>query len=221
MQTGFSFGVGSILLTVVLLIFLIQGLVHRLMPVAVFSLAFIVIIYAKHLGVTALVPWAILGAALLLSIGLSLIIRPRAFDKFQQIHRQQHQYRKQYYKENHHYPEDTQTIVEEDLVVAARMSNTVRYLKTDDFTHAEITAYMAGVKIYFDDVTVNEAGANINVESSFAGIDLYVPSDWNMIINMDNSLSGIEEKGKLATKQGPTVTVTGALSLSGLTVVYI
>lgn len=43
-----------------------------------FSIAFICIIYDDWLGITALTPWTVLGAALLGSIGLSLIFKKRA-----------------------------------------------------------------------------------------------------------------------------------------------
>ena len=43
-----------------------------------FSIAFICIIYDDWLGITALTPWTVLGAALLGSIGLSLIFKKKS-----------------------------------------------------------------------------------------------------------------------------------------------
>ena len=41
-----------------------------------FPIAFLCILYDKPLGITALTPWTVLGAAFLGSIGLSLIFKP-------------------------------------------------------------------------------------------------------------------------------------------------
>lgn len=62
----------SLLLTLILVAALISSLRYLNMPGVVFAIAFLAMIYAQPLGITKLVPWTILGAAVLLSIGLGL-----------------------------------------------------------------------------------------------------------------------------------------------------
>jgi hypothetical protein len=48
-----------------------------------------------------------------------------------------------------------------------------------------------------------------------------MPRDWNVKIQDDVFLSGIEEKGLANTKTGPAVTLQGRLRMSGLTIIYV
>mgnify|MGYP003547241417 CR=1 FL=1 len=67
----------SVILTVFLAWLLIEGLRHLNFWEILFPIAFFCIIYAKPLGITAFTPWPVLGAALLGSIGLSMIFKPK------------------------------------------------------------------------------------------------------------------------------------------------
>lgn len=67
----------SILLTVFFIWLFLNGIRNVNFWEILFSIAFICIIYDDWLGITALTPWTVLGAALLGSIGLSLIFKKR------------------------------------------------------------------------------------------------------------------------------------------------
>ena len=66
-------GVFSILITVLLIWMFIEGIRNVDFFGILFSSAFLCIVYDDQLGITALTPWTVLGAALLGSIGLSMI----------------------------------------------------------------------------------------------------------------------------------------------------
>ena len=66
-------GVFSIIMTVFFLWLFVEGIRNVNFWEILFAVAFICIIYDEPLGITALTPWTVLGAALLGSIGLSLI----------------------------------------------------------------------------------------------------------------------------------------------------
>ena len=67
----------SVILTVFLAWLFIEGLRHLNFWEILFPIAFFCIIYAKPLGITAFTPWPVLSAALLGSIGLSMIFKPK------------------------------------------------------------------------------------------------------------------------------------------------
>lgn len=67
----------SVLLTVFFIWLFLNGIRNVNFWEILFSIAFICIIYDDWLGITALTPWTVLGAALLGSIGLSLIFKKR------------------------------------------------------------------------------------------------------------------------------------------------
>ena len=66
-------GVFSLLATVFLVWMAADGVRHRNFYEMLFAVAFLGIIYDGPLGIEALTPWTVLAAALLLSIGLSLL----------------------------------------------------------------------------------------------------------------------------------------------------
>jgi len=74
---SYHVGIWTLFLTIALVAIIVTSLRNLIMSSLVFAIALLAIIYAKPLGITALVPWTILGAALLLSIGLSILVHPR------------------------------------------------------------------------------------------------------------------------------------------------
>lgn len=71
-QLGYlpAVGVFSLLFTVVCIAVIVASIPHVHFGGILFPLAFIAIIYDKPLGITAITPWTVLLAALLLTIGL-------------------------------------------------------------------------------------------------------------------------------------------------------
>lgn len=67
----------SLALTVLFVSILVKGLRHVNFWEILFPIAFLCIIYDDFLGITALTPWTVLGAAFFGSIGLSMIFRPK------------------------------------------------------------------------------------------------------------------------------------------------
>ncbi len=60
----------SIILTIFIVAIAIKSLATRNVSVLMFSIVFLCIIYSETLGIESITPWPVLGAALLLSIGL-------------------------------------------------------------------------------------------------------------------------------------------------------
>ncbi|KRK63907.1 hypothetical protein FC72_GL001038 [Companilactobacillus tucceti DSM 20183] len=221
----YAFSFWTVVMTIFLVAILIKSLVNYVIPGTVFSLAFLAILYAKPLGIMAIVPWTVLGAALLISIGLSFIFHPFiAKHRFRSM-------RYYHHGNNWHNPRmharfdhniDVETVDQPDVNVSVRMGSSVRYVTSDDFKEANIDVSMGNAKVYFENVTVQDT-ATINVNISLGGVDLYVPKNWNIVKAIDdNSMSGWSEEGNPEiTEDSPTVTIHGYTSLSGLKIAYI
>jgi hypothetical protein len=68
----YQIGFWTLLVAVFLVAAFVESLVHLTVGGMVFSLAFLAIIFAKPLGIAALAPWTILGAAILLTAGVAV-----------------------------------------------------------------------------------------------------------------------------------------------------
>ncbi|MQS76238.1 LiaF transmembrane domain-containing protein [Companilactobacillus halodurans] len=215
----YTFTFWTIVATIILVAFLIKSLTYFSVSGTVFSLAFLAILYAKPLGIASLSAWTILGAALLISIGLSLIFRP-----FLARHRP---WMKKIYKYKYQwngkgdFNSDVKTVDDPDVEVDVKMGNSTRYVESNDFKSADINVEMGNAKIYFEHVNVQDT-AVINVNVSLGAAELYVPRDWNIINGLDNNLSNISENGvRKVDVDSPNVTVQGLVSLANLKITYI
>ncbi|MFC6201601.1 hypothetical protein ACFP1L_06915 [Lactiplantibacillus nangangensis] len=205
-------GIWTLLLSIVLIAIIITSLRNLVMPSLVFAIALLAIIYAKPLGITALVPWTVLGAALLLSIGLSLLIRPRWRYRFRHHGNWNGHF-------DHEHPSSA-TVEDPNVNIDLSMSNSIRYIHSTDFNGANIHVSMGGAKIYFDAVELAHSDATITVDVSLSGVELYVPRSWQLKLNINNSMGELNTQGTPET-EGPTIYLQGRLSLGQLTITYI
>ncbi|MFC6289525.1 LiaF transmembrane domain-containing protein [Levilactobacillus angrenensis] len=220
----YHIGFWTLLLAMFLVAAFVESLIHVAVGGMVFSLAFLAIIFAKPLGIATLAPWTILGAAVLLTAGLSLIIKPRwrwhhrgprvIVNGQDWHHRKWHDYDWE--------EEDVQDLDASEILVNVNKSSSIRYLQSPDFKRAVIKVYMGSAKVYFDNVTVNPDGAEIVVDDSFGGTELFIPKHWNVHHNINAGFGTIEEKGTAEPDQtAPQVTIHGNVSFGGVTLIYV
>lgn len=208
----YRFNFWQLIWAIILVAIVVYNVAHRQVAGSVFGLAFLAILFARPLGIVSLVPWTILGAALLMTVGLSLIFKPRW------------QYTFRYdFKDHRHGGQRAEKVTTDESVTEVRvnMGNSIRYLQSQNFKRAEVWVHMGTVKLYFDDVRLASEGAVIDVDASLSGVELYLPRDWRVNLAVDPDLGGVEEKGIHQPGDGPLVTIGGRLSLSGLTVIYV
>lgn len=195
--------------TLVFSVALINSLANLAFPGVFFSLAFLGIIYDTELGITAITPWTILFVALLLSIGMSLIYTPKKKKKV-----------------NPREIESGDFVVfdEEDgnqFDFSSSFVGSIKYVNSDNFESANIDAKFAGMKVYFDNAIIQNGHATVNLNVSFAGVELYIPKNWRVDNQMSASFGGVEEKNRNNGADGPILTLRGNVSLGGVTILYI
>lgn len=196
--------------TLVFVVALVNSVVKLAFPGIFFSLAFLGILYDVELGITAITPWTILFAALLLSIGTSLIYTPNKKKK----------------TVNHRQVDSSDFVVfdEEDgsrFDFSSSFVGSIKYVNSDNFESANIDAKFAGMKVYFDNAIIQSGHATVNLNVSFAGVELYVPKNWRIDNQMSASFGGVEEKNRNDGADGPILTLRGNVSLGGVTILYV
>ncbi|MBK5253376.1 MAG: hypothetical protein JJE03_02715 [Peptostreptococcaceae bacterium] len=206
-QVGYLGGVGfpSIILTILIVAIAIKSLATRNVSVLMFSIAFLCIIYSETLGLESITPGPVLGAALLLSIGLSMLIKPR-------------------HKKSHRYDNFTESVEKEsgsNIYCDTQFSSTIKYVDSDDFQHANINCKFGGVKIYFDRAQVKSGEAEITVDLSFGGVEMYVPKEWIIENNLNAFAGGVEEKNRHIPSGDVKVNLNGNINFAGITIIYV
>ncbi len=202
--------VAKVFWTLVFGVALVKSVVKLSFSGIFFSLAFLGIVYDTELGITAITPWTILLAALLLSIGVGLIYTPK----------------KKKAVGNHCPTDDGDFVVydEEDgnrFDFSSSFVGSIKYVNSDNFEYANIDARFAGMKVYFDNAIIQNGHATVNMNVSFAGVELYVPKNWRVDNQMTATLGGVEEKNRPNVGDGPILTLRGNVSLGGITILYV
>ena len=209
-------GVVRSLLAIACVAMLISGIFHLSFAAILFSLAFLGILFDDTLGMTELNPWTVLLAALLGTIGLNLIFG-KAITRFR--HRRRDAVKIQNVKEG--FEADSQRMEGENIQISVSFGGTTRYIESTDFRYASVNVSFGGAKIYLDNATVPTGNAVLNMELNFAGTELYVPANWQVINHVTSLLGGVAEKGKAAQPVTATLTLEGNTRFGGVTVYYV
>lgn len=203
-------GVWSLIWTVFFAAILIKSLIKIRFFGIFFSLAFLGIIYAQPLGISGIVPWPVLGAALLISIGCSMIFPKK--NRF-------------VYHVGHDRSEHFDKIINEpdsDTVnYSISFGSSIKYINTDDFKSAALECSFGALKVYFDNAVMQGPEACVYLDNSFGGVELYIPKSWKVVSQIDNSFGGVDEKGRSMPEGLHTLYIKGDNSFGGITIVYI
>lgn len=195
---GISFW--SILFTIGLAAILINSLVKGSWGGILFSLAFMVIVNDKFLGLEEITPWPVLGAALLGTIGLHLL-----FPRFR---------RRKSYKilaGGEH--------VKGDVITGDRVSyenafgSAVKYV-TGEIAQVNLDNSFGAMEVYFSDAILKDHTTHVTIDCAFGKVTLYVPRGWKVVNNTTAAFAGgIENNAE--RNEGDSLSAENILYLSG------
>lgn len=206
---------GLSLLNLVLIIaaipIVVTSCIHLNFGGILFSLAILGIVFDKQLGITELTPWPILITALLGTIGLELIFH-KVKRKSSFIH----------INTGSGYDEIIDCPDNELINHSVNFSSAIKYINSDNFKKANFSCHFGALKVYFDNATIKDNKAEINIQCSFGGVELFIPKTWQILNNTNTSLGEIEEKNKNSSNSdGPVVRLNGSISLGAVEITYI
>ncbi|WP_099469344.1 LiaF transmembrane domain-containing protein [Konateibacter massiliensis] len=200
----------SVILTVFLVPYMVRSIRYMHFSGILFPAAFLCIIYDDVLGITSITPWPVLGAALLGSIGLSIIFHDR------------HHYRRyKGYVNDEHFQEIIDEADDSSFFFESKFGSTIKYVNAEDFKQADLSCSFGAMKVYFDNAVIRGDNAVIALDVSFAGVELFIPKQWNVVNKANTSFGAIEEKNKNQSTGVPTVTLVGNSSFAGITIIYV
>ena len=183
-------GVFSILASAVLVWVVVDGIRHRNFYEAIFAAAFLLIIYDEPLGIEGLTPWTVLVAALLLSIGFSLLFGTNKKGK---------QCIEIDWNLDGTGGKGTGSTSEQCSKSHIRCENnfgeTIRYINSDNFSKARLENNFGRMKIYFDNAIIQEELAEVKIENNFGSVMLFIPKEWKVQKELDHCFGSINEYG--------------------------
>lgn len=215
----------TLLFAVFLAACFLKSLFHVEFTGMLFSVAFLAILFDDELGITAITPWAVLGAALLGSIGLGMLFHKNHWHHWHHWNGYRGQKDDINFEHDHrNFEEYCETVNTEDgssIHYATNFGASTKYVNSDDFKQADLECSFGAMKVYFDNAVIRDASAVINLRVSFSGVELYIPKEWKVVNHASVSLGGLDEKNRPQSNGSPVVTITGSVSLGGVEIIYV
>jgi len=100
-------------------------------------------------------------------------------------------------------------------------STVTKYLNDQHFTRGSADVSLGEASIYFDNCRIEGPSAQFVVDVSLGSLSLYVPSDWRVHVNVDNSLSAIQHQENPCALTSKDFYITGDVSLGNLEIIYV
>ena len=100
-------------------------------------------------------------------------------------------------------------------------STVTKYLNDQHFTHGSADVSLGQASVYFDNCRIEGPSAQFDVDVSLGSLSLYVPSDWRVHINVDNSLSAIQHQENPSNLTSEDFYIKGDVSLGNLEIIYV
>lgn len=215
-KLGFWAVVGSI----IFLLTLIDGIINLRITESVFSIAFILMIFAQPLHITKLVPWTLLLAALLISIGLGIIFRNR-FHTVVYAHKKIKNFndKRKSISDNIF----TNTVSNDKgahVVINQTMSDTSRYIHSKELEDITIKAKMSDINVYLDDAEAKGDLVTLNLDTLMCEVTIYLPLSWQIDDQTASGLGAINIYGQ-SNGGGPTLRLLGKQSMGNISIKYI
>ncbi|WP_075680758.1 LiaF transmembrane domain-containing protein [Roseburia sp. 831b] len=199
----------GIVLTVFFIWMFINGIRKLNFYEILFSVAFVCCIYAKPLGIENLTPWPVLGAALLGSIGLSMIFRK---------------------KNTWSWNSGDAKILNatskdqcngEHVRCENNFGSSIKYINSDNFCNAELENNFGSLTVYFDNAVIQSGTAYVRIENNFGETNLYIPKEWKINNNIDRSFGGVTEEGRWEGTSSNMLYIQGETNFGSIKIIYI
>ncbi len=208
------FNFWSFFLSAIAIGFLVDGILDRSFGQILFSLAFLIIFNNRLLHLEAITPWAVLGAALLGTIGLNTIFPKRP-------------------KNNHPHAfhpsggplpthgREEEILSGEEIHYEVSFGSAVKYIVGRDISRVFLKSHFGNLEVYFNDATLKNNNANVFVECSFGNMDLYIPAGWSVVNNTRYSFGNVEESGFGNPNGGAALVLDGNVSFGHVEIHHI
>ncbi len=210
-----EFGFWTVIGSIVLVGVLVEGILHRSFGVILFSVAFFLLLNDQWMGFEDLPFWPVITAALLGSIGLSIIFPHKKTWKN--------------WSESHgfsHHVGSNQAHCElggdgENVHCEVCFSEGVKYIKSQEINSLSTECSFGSMIVYFDDTALKNGTAQVHTETSFGSTVMNVPSTWKVELNIESAFGGCNEKGHCNPDGQNVLYVHGEVSFGSLQIRYI
>jgi len=213
---GFAdIGIGSIVISILALAFIVQCLARFHIAPIVIPLAVLYFIFRARLGLPEIQTWKLITATVLAFIGLNILLPKRhSYNKCNNSCGSSEQ------QQQRNPPADGNN--DNNPYVGVNFGAVSRSLNADSLETVRLSCNFGAMEIYLNQANLGPNGAVADINCSFGGIQLFVPKHWQIIDKLHCTLAGVNVKSFTApAENAPRLTLNGNVSLGGVDVKYI
>lgn len=207
----------SLLITIFLIDIIVKSIKRKDIFGILVPLSIIAIIYADYLGISELSSWTIIVAAVFISLGLSIIFKPRRYKFCSGIKGEKHNINNKFTSREGSFDEGENG----KIYVEATFSENIKYLKSQNIKNVILDTTFGAIKVYFDNAEIEGDTAIVHLDATFSGVELYVPRNWQVIDNTDITFGGLSEKNRSDVEKEKTLILQGSITFGGVEIIYI
>lgn len=234
-------GVGQILFSALWGAWIIKGLISRESFSVFMGLAFLAIVWDKELGIEAITPWPVIGSAILLSIGCSLIFKGAKRKRWEKNYSYHFEKSMKEGKENAHMNEnDTNKTWEgnteygtdqphqshvngEHVYHMNRFSGAQKYIDSQNLKSVEIINKAGGMEVYLDNAKAAGDKVYMRIECYASGLEIYIPRSWKIENNVNCFMGAVEESTGAGGEavNDVTLVLSGTVKAAGVEIIRV
>lgn len=193
----------TLILTIFFGVSALWSLFHKEVTGFLFSIAFLIIIYDKPLGLEAITPWTVLLAALLMSIGWHFLFPSSK-------------------KHSRHFQNINQkTMQETSISIEENMSSCIRYIDSQEIENVSITNRAGMIKVYFHQADMKYQNIDFHLYVTCGMLELYIPRTWKVIDDTDNLFSHVSIEEMNSDLIEHCITLKGKVHFSEIKISYL
>lgn len=208
-----GFSIWSLIATVILVIILIEGIQKRSFGQILFPIAFLLCIHSKRLYLDAITPWPVLGAAFLGTAGLNML-----FPSFKYSKKRSHRSPNANYAA--HNPVTSETTSGEYTYFENHFCHGVKYLSVE-ISDVRAVSSFGSFELYFNNATLKDHTAHVDVSSSFGEVNLYIPAQWMVVPSIKKTFGDMHEMGQCNPGSEDVLYIDGDVSFGDIKIHYI
>jgi hypothetical protein len=215
-----NIGIGSIIVTVLALLFIVQCIANLSFSALPIPLAVLYYVFSEPLGFPFIKLWTLLLAAVLATIGLAVVLPHR---RIRSDGTQSGKYKYKHYK----YSKDHSVYSSEDEAgndnnpsVSVKFGSVSRYLHSDCLETAHLYCNCGELEVFFDKAQLSPDGAVANCYCSLGSMTIFIPKHWHVIDELGCTLGGVEIDDRFAEPEenAPQLRIIGSVVLGAIEV---
>lgn len=205
----------ALVVGLIMVVIIFHSLIDRCYAGIFFPIAVICILFDKPLGITAITPFIVLIAALLLSI---------AFDMIFPAHHREHRY--SHGGHNQFSGKFSETFDESEngsVIYSTQFGSSTRYVRSRNLSSADLSSRFGEMSVFFDKAEVPGKTVRIDCGVSFGAMNVYIPESWTIVNKVNVTLGHCEIEGTnpIANEDSVTCIVNGSVAFGELKIIRV